>query len=162
MVRAMGSDVQVSMSRRHVLRAAAATPALALVGGIAGARPIAAGRTIFLYDAAAPLASFYATIGGGSVEAVALQGDISEVWHRLDRRLAAKPFALAGVTTHDHYFCMQILASGRRLRPVARGRAPLSIGAAGTALLAPEPELAPARDGDRHIFWSFAPITHDA
>jgi hypothetical protein len=145
-----------------MLKAAATAPIAALAAKAAGGHTIAAGRGVFLYDAAAPLSFVYGSARGGSVETIALHGDISEAWRSLDRRLAARPFILAGVTTPEQFFCIQILASGRRLQAVARGGAPASVAAAGTAMLASEPALAPVQDDARHFFWSFAPIAHIA
>jgi hypothetical protein len=147
-------------NRRSVLKAAIAAPVAALAGkaAVAGTMP----RRVFLYDAAAPLADFYASIADTSVETIMLTDDLAAAWHHLDRRLADQPFALAGVTTQSQLFCIRILANGRRLQAAEPGAAPTSIAAASAALRAREPRLSPAPHDAQHIFWSFAPIARIA
>jgi hypothetical protein len=114
-------------NRRQVLKwaaaaSAAATGALSLAASAPEAPESSRPIELFVFDrrfAAARVAAARPAARG--VEAVAFEGDLTQLWYeRLDLAWRRAPMTLAGVTTAGGLFVLETLAADRGMRVVER------------------------------------------
>jgi hypothetical protein len=116
-------------SRREIMKAGIAVPALSVTGGLAGLLGSAVAADpldfeCFVCDqryAASMAAARAAQRRGFDIHVTA--GDVTDLWyHRLDEVWRRRPAAIAGVTGEDALFVLERLGWDRGLRVIYRGR----------------------------------------